>query len=91
MENNIGNEKQRKQQKIKIAKSLLEIQCINSDNEAEREFAQRLQQLHQGLHEKGADLLELSTIGKETALLRWMTEAAPSLEELLVVLEDLNL
>ena len=60
----------------------------NSDNEIEREFCQRLQVLHQGLHEKGSELLELSSIGKETALLRWTTEAAPNLEELLAVLEE---
>ena len=53
-----------------------------------QEYCARVEAVHAGLHEKGEELLELSTIGKETALLRWTTEANPLLEELLAVLGE---
>lgn len=53
-----------------------------------KEFCKRLMEIHTDIHNKGDQLLELSIIGKETALLRWMTEVTPAVEELLVILEE---
>ena len=79
--------KKEEEKKECTLEQLLQQYSFSSDVQI-KGFCERLQELHRGLHENGNQLLELSEIGKETALLRWTTEAAPSLEELLIVLEE---
>lgn len=67
--------------------ALLEQYSASKDS-AVQEYCSRVKELHTGLHEKGEELLELSAIGKETALLRWMTEVNPLLEEILSILGE---